>query len=307
MSKIDKKLIKCTINPGEIIRSISSKKYYVQIEDDNSFLGISRLKSYLSEVYDLSLIEYYNIVVYGDINYSHKCKNCNKDVTYFKYKFHQGYSDFCNNSCSTSYYNKVNNPAWGEEARKKISESQSKLLKERSSRGENPFQNPEFIKSNAIKSSERLKRLASEGKHLWQQDHYKQVLSKRLTARNLELSKLGENNLQKPEASSNSIRSRYKNRFKYTSSIIDVYLFLNKSNNLVKVGVSNDYLERWYEQTKGNNLFTRSHVVFKGDPDSSCYLELEIKRKFCLKGTETFEYHKLKEVLNFIREFNSNH
>lgn len=149
------------INPGEI--KMIGRKYVVQIKGDESLKYESELPSYLREVYDLSLSEYCSFVLFGNKDSKQKCLWCGKP-TELRYKLYKGFKTYCNISCKNSHRNTENNPSKSEEVKRKISEFQSKRLRELATEGLNAFQKP-HTNFNSLNS--RYKTLGVENTYLY--------------------------------------------------------------------------------------------------------------------------------------------
>lgn len=284
---------------GEVNKK--GKYYYIEVNGEEKKLLIGELETLLNNN-GFTLQDYYNISVYGDINYSNKCLMCDKPTT-LKHRMYKGYNKFCSMSCSTSYRNiNVFNPSKSIEARQKISTSQSKRLKELSFKGLNPFQNKEFIAENALRSSERQKKLIENGEHAWQTDKYKKEHSERLSNRNISLSIQGKHNFQNPFITRKSLISRYE---KLGVTHTHLYLILQDSNN-VKVGTSYNLHKRKNEVGNSYGNIGEIHSIFYGDIFTITEIEAIIKEKYCNNNSELFDYIKLKNVLNEVRLFKIN-
>lgn len=149
------------IDPGEI--KMIGRKYVVQIKGDESLKYASELPKYLQEVYNLSLPEYYSLVVFGNKDSKQNCLWCGKP-TELRHKLYMGYKIYCNYSCKTSHSNTENNSTKSEEVRRKISEAQSKRLYELSAKGLNAFQK---VSTNLNSLITRYKALGVENLHLY--------------------------------------------------------------------------------------------------------------------------------------------
>ena len=279
----DKKELKCTLNPGEIIKyPHESKKlicYTLQIENNHlDFSRKSELKRYLQVHYGITLKEYYNLVVYGSIDNSPKCgkpecpNECGWDEHHMKYSAH------CSQSCGKTMTN-----------RRQVA------------LGINPFQNPELIKRNAeisrVREKERMLKLWAEGKHQWQKPGAMAAKGKKRGEFLRKVSLTGDNPYQKPDSNRKTTLFRYK---KLGCTEIDTYLCILNNGN-IKVGVSKDYIGRNYRL---NTKFS-SHSILRSTPENCTQLECDIKIKFCHKATEEFDYDKLNDVIKYIKEFKS--
>lgn len=97
--------LKCIYKPGELVYedgfyfdqlSGTEKDYY---NWDYWFHANQAIK-YLKNKYGITTKQYYNIVMYGDINYQATCEKCGGPVEF--YKLSRGYSQYCCASCSSS-------------------------------------------------------------------------------------------------------------------------------------------------------------------------------------------------------------
>lgn len=127
-------------SPGKILKADHGQFVYVdQLSKDYKEFTSYSAKNYLYTNYNLTLPEYYNIVVYGDRNKVMLCPNCGKNSMRFN-GLTKGWSIYCNQSCITSF-----------------------RLSEESKLGINPFQNSEFIENNRIKVSKFQKSKMNDG------------------------------------------------------------------------------------------------------------------------------------------------
>lgn len=259
----------CTLSPGSIIRI--GLLYVCQINNDHEIkYKIGKFTKMLIDKYGISIKEYHNIVVHGDINYIHKCANCDSVITNINSIY--GYNKVCNYSCAAKLLAKKrtlegNHPFAREDVKRKHAATNSKRLKELAKTGDNPFQNAEFKKINGNRITERWNKLSSDGNHPY----------------------------QSPRARANNSLIRYKEVIS-----MDVYIHITPGIELVKVGISKDYKNRNINNPYG------IHSILKNDPSMCIELECLIKENFCNKGTEIFEYNKLSDVIKFIKEFKIN-
>lgn len=285
--------LKCTDNPGSLKRV--GRKFLVQINNDGNLKYVSELPNYLKENYNMTLEDYYSLVVFNDINYRGTCLWCG-NPTELSHRFYKGYKKYCSNSCKTSHKNTENNPTKSEEVRRKISESQTKRLLELSKKGLNVFQDKDFIRENAIKSSIRMKNLAAEGKHVWQSEVEKLKTSKRNTERNLALAKIGENNFQKFSTNFNGLITRYK-----VLGVENLHLYLIYwGDSKAKIGVTCNLRKRQNELRREGALGSIHSIAF-GNTIDILKLELKIKNKYCEGKGEVFDFSSIKEVLRDIK------
>ena len=79
-------------NKGSILKDKKSGKYIDQI-DGVTLLHGNSLRAYLRDKYNITPQEYYNLVMYGDINSYPKCFRCGKNCEFIK--FSHGYKSWC--------------------------------------------------------------------------------------------------------------------------------------------------------------------------------------------------------------------
>jgi hypothetical protein len=216
MSKLNKELYTCTLNPGFIL--MDKVKYICQIEGDHSTkLRKSSFIKMLREKYDLSEDEYYNIVVHGDINYINPCKQCGGPTRRYGGLLSR-YREFCSISCTATNTNlrtaaEGTNPFQDRDFIKrnlpKAIEGTKKRLKELASKGEHPFQKQWVIDKHSSINSKRLTELSKESKNPSQSEEFRKAQSIRSYKRGKELSSKKELPYQQPFSQANSSMSRY--------------------------------------------------------------------------------------------------
>ena len=102
---IDKTSLKCKHYPGYIYRSDDPdyKRWYLDqlAEASNIWISFNKFGSYLLDTYGITIQEYYNIVVFDDINHIELCHNpnCNNQVDFIG--LFTGYRWNCSNSCTS--------------------------------------------------------------------------------------------------------------------------------------------------------------------------------------------------------------
>jgi hypothetical protein len=64
-------------SPGKILRK--DKNHYVDQLSEDSLIFSRQLNNYLHDKYNLTIKEYYNLIMYGDKDYKVLCKNCNNN------------------------------------------------------------------------------------------------------------------------------------------------------------------------------------------------------------------------------------
>lgn len=80
-------------------------RYRNQLDStDNNLYTEFRLGELLNNKYNMSLEDYYNLIVHEDINYPHVCKNpeCGKRLKFLG--LHGGYQGTCNRACADRYH-----------------------------------------------------------------------------------------------------------------------------------------------------------------------------------------------------------
>lgn len=76
-------------------------------ESDNIWILAHKFSRYIKSTYNIDLHQYYNIVVYNDINYEPICPSCGINVLTFN-RFNRGYNKTCSKSCSNRYLYNTN-------------------------------------------------------------------------------------------------------------------------------------------------------------------------------------------------------
>lgn len=105
---IDKSKLKCNRFPGKIWKSDKPEDYrwyqdqLIPESEPIKWVSCTLFSKYLKSTYDLTLQEYYNIVVFGDINYQPICRVCGENL-YF-YNLTKGYQEFCSQNCRAKHY-----------------------------------------------------------------------------------------------------------------------------------------------------------------------------------------------------------
>lgn len=97
------------IHKGEILKfkkpsGTGKFKLYDQLSDDLNLYTEFQLRKLIKERYNLTPEEYYNLIVHGDKNYKHYCKNpeCNKELKFLGIT--SGYKRTCNRNCADRYH-----------------------------------------------------------------------------------------------------------------------------------------------------------------------------------------------------------
>lgn len=86
---------KIYIKPGG---TCAINTYYLdQLSKEEKYIRLTYFKVYLMKTYNLDYGEYYNIVVEGDINASHKCVICGNNTNFIKLS--KGYASTCSRWC----------------------------------------------------------------------------------------------------------------------------------------------------------------------------------------------------------------
>ena len=89
---------------GSILKDEESGKYIDQI-DGVTLLHGNSLRAYLRNKYKITPQEYYNLVMYGDINSCPKCFRCGRDCEFIK--FSHGYKSRCHECSVKCHEHKV--------------------------------------------------------------------------------------------------------------------------------------------------------------------------------------------------------
>jgi hypothetical protein len=118
--------LKIKRNPGKILRN--NYLYYDQL----SFIEIGRklkfMNKYIKDTYNITPSQYYNLIVYNDLNKIHYCEWCGKETEFMDLR--KGFKRFCNKSCVTN-----------------------KTLDTMNKSGTNKFKEKSFIEENRIRVS----------------------------------------------------------------------------------------------------------------------------------------------------------
>lgn len=97
-------------NPGEIISKGEKKDlmYLDQLDKDINYIGCYKFPKYVRTKYNISLEEYYNLVVFNDINKEHICrnKNCNNKLK-FRSLLGPAYKECCSRKCNGEYVSNI--------------------------------------------------------------------------------------------------------------------------------------------------------------------------------------------------------
>lgn len=145
------------VGKGHIIRP-TSQSYLDQI-DGVTRVSSKRIKEYLLDKYNLSEEQYYNLVVYGDIDKYPPCQNprCEKRPRFIRLSV--GYQKYCCDSCKNSSIltDIVNKIPWNDDRRKKKSMLTSKIQIEKiKNKSHNFLQQSEEHKFNAQMESAKM-------------------------------------------------------------------------------------------------------------------------------------------------------
>ena len=101
------KKLKCKRYKGKIISKdrwildqLSDKPNQWFFGGGNRYQETSVFLKHVKETYGLTAQQYYNIIVYDDINYVGKCKTCGKETEFIKLS--KGYRDYCCHWCTSA-------------------------------------------------------------------------------------------------------------------------------------------------------------------------------------------------------------
>lgn len=88
---------------GSIIKF--SRAVYLDQLSGNKRIINREFKSYLLQEYNLSEKDYFNIVIFGDINYKRYCKYCGKELSFLGLNrdINRSYRNYCNLKCEFDY------------------------------------------------------------------------------------------------------------------------------------------------------------------------------------------------------------
>lgn len=110
---MNKSELKCNRFPGRIWKSDNPTEYrwyqdqLIPESEPIKWVSCTVFAKYLENTYNLSIREYYNIVVYDDINYQPKCSICGGNL--FFYNLNKGYQEFCSHNCRALHYINIYN------------------------------------------------------------------------------------------------------------------------------------------------------------------------------------------------------
>jgi len=276
-------------NPGELIRELrSSGSYYYldQLDPGETWVGASNFTgNYLRKYYNLTSQQYYNIVMYGDINIKLKCPWCDKERSFGK--IGHGYNITCGSpSCNSKQSNKtrVESGTHNFLTENGGSETMSMIQQKLVAEGKHPFQNPKVRELQRLKNLEVQHNLIENGIHPF----------------------------QKFESRAKSNRS---SESKYLSNYNKIYLykaeFNPKLDGYIKLGVTYNPEIRVNE-----NRYPLSNIetLLYSDREFILDLELDLKLRYAdrdiydkLSITEAYPIQKLDEILQFINEYKDNY
>lgn len=120
-------------NPGKIIyRKIRNYiEYLDQLKESETYISCYKMVRYLNDNYNLTPSQYYNLIVYNDIDKKHYCKICGKELKLISIRY--AYYETCSKSCSSSL-----------------------VVKKLKSENRFIFDDPEFKKGNSSRAKLRL-------------------------------------------------------------------------------------------------------------------------------------------------------
>lgn len=93
--------IEVKLNPGSILR-FNLAKVVDQLSDEGTLVKVKELDSYLKDKYNLTVEEYYNLVVNGDKDYRPKCP-CGAILRFNRGNFNNPYKQYCSTQCGNKY------------------------------------------------------------------------------------------------------------------------------------------------------------------------------------------------------------
>lgn len=97
-------------NPGEIISTGEKKnlKYLDQLNFNKIYVGCYKFPKYLKRTYNISVEEYYNLVMFGDRNKKHICRNegCSNELK-FRSLLGPAYKECCCRKCNGEYVSSI--------------------------------------------------------------------------------------------------------------------------------------------------------------------------------------------------------
>lgn len=137
--------IKC---PGKILRH-NVNHYVDQLSDNDELIFTRQLNNYLLNKYNLTIREYYNLVVYGNKDHKIICNKCGNELKFVNLLY--GYSNKCNICKSINLINNSNNncSCCGRELNEKNHSANCRLCDD--CNGKNFQDNSNFIELNGNK------------------------------------------------------------------------------------------------------------------------------------------------------------
>lgn len=222
--------------------------------------------------YGLLDYQYYNLVIHGDLNYIHKCINCDKELDLSRFvNLSHGWMSYCCRKCQLS-----------DKAKKQHADPNSLL-------------NKSLSKWN---NSDRAKQLKSKLFHdmnveSWSKPEYRKFMS------------------EHTDRSINSWYGKIKNkrtafiRQGKPEDTCKIYVGITKDLKSIKFGVTGVNLDKGRCNRKWRlDLFT-IHKVNEGDRISMAEFEANIKFKL-QSDKEFYPIEKLRDIINIIKELKRN-
>jgi len=132
-------------SPGEIIHRGGGfgTQYLDQLREDEKWVYAVELRRYLRSTYNLTIGEYYNLVVYDDKDKKHYCRICGKELPF--YKLTKPYRQMCSMKCKGEREKELRaeNPEYYHEINMKWQAGGSAAVKKMFNEGTHPFQTAE--------------------------------------------------------------------------------------------------------------------------------------------------------------------
>lgn len=243
--------------------------YLDQLSDmDDIWINSGVFNSYLRKTYGINSREYYNIVVYGDINFSPRCK-CGNDKKFISLS--RGYGSTCGNK---------------ECLRIRSSEITKEMHKDKNSNLSKSLKRYTSLESTKIKLSNITR---SRNIRNWSDPRYRETMS--------ELSKKSINSWE------SKIKSKYKSflRLGKLSDKCIFYLGLT-DDNCIKFGITGVNLDKGRCNRKWRLKLKSIHRVVISDRKTIAIIEMNVK--FMLKSNSEYtEFENLHKIISFIRNF----
>lgn len=253
------------------------------------YVNFRKMKEYLRKTYNMSTIEYYNLVMFSDKNYVPLCPICNKPRKFnHKNSLSKGYLDTCGNiecinrclsNTQTKRFSKMSKNELSRQRKLSIHNMSENTAKERSSKI-----SAKLIEYNANLNEEQVKQRNQRNKN----NMLRYISS---------LSKDERNEYAKVQYNCDSRCKADYTRFVNAGNKDDIcVMYVAKLNNCLKFGISSNINVRSII-----GKFKRYIIIHEAKRNDVALLEYKIKMKM---HTYKEYLYSLKDILHFIHSFN---